>query len=164
MKMKTNMRIVMSIKSMKERCITPITTAIDLRALRMRVTRSTRNVLKTRTVRKAYRLPAPLPPPSDSIMISTMESMTTPPSRRFIFSAAYFLGPRARSLSAISTIKIHVKIVLSYSKSFYVELLISYESIAMTTVLTSTLKVKKFSKMLNLMKAFMVHRIFFTVL
>ena len=158
------MRIVMSIKSMKERCITPITTAIDLRALRIRVTRNTRNVLKTRTVRKAYKLPAPLPPPSDSIIISIMESMTTPPSRRFILSAAYFLGPRARSFNDISTIKIHVKMTFSCSKSSYVDYLISYESIAITTVLTSTLKVKKFSKMLNLMNAFIVHRIFFTVL
>ena len=58
--MKTNIKMVIQMKSMKERWMTPMTIAIDLRARRIRVTLSTRKVLKTRTVRKACRLPAPL--------------------------------------------------------------------------------------------------------
>ena len=83
-----------------------MTWAIDLRALRMRVTRSTRKVRNTLTVRKAYKLPAPLPPPSAAITISTIDRITTPPSSKFMGSLAYFLGPRAKSFRHISTIKI----------------------------------------------------------
>ena len=155
---------MIKMKSIMARCITLITCFIDLRALRIRVTRRTRKVRKTRTVLKACRLPAPLPPPIASIIISTIESITTAPSRRFIFSFVYFFGPRAKSFSVISTMKIQVNIKFINSRSSLVFSLMSYASIAIPIVLNRTHKVKKFSKRLHLMNAFMTLRTFFTVL
>ena len=115
--MNTNMSNEIQMKSMKACDMTPIIIAIDLRDRKIRVTRSTLNVRKTRTVRKACRFPAPPSPPCAVIIISTIESMTTPPSSRFILSALYFLGPRARSFMHISAMKIQVNISFIKSKS-----------------------------------------------
>ena len=86
MKMNTNMRMVIRMKSKNDLCITSVTIAIDLSALRMRVTLSTRKVRNTLTVLKACRLPAPEPPPSYCITISTIDKITTPPSSKFMGS------------------------------------------------------------------------------
>ena len=50
-------------KSMNAFCMTPTIIAMDLSERKILVTRKTLKVLKTRTVRKAWRLPAPPPPP-----------------------------------------------------------------------------------------------------
>ena len=128
-------------KSMMARCITPIIMAIDWRERKIRVTRSTLNVRKTRTVRKACKLPAPPSPPYEVIIISTMERITTPPSSRFILSAEYFFGPRASSFMHISTIKIQVKISFMRSRSSCRSYSMSYDSMAIPIVLTRTLRV-----------------------
>ena len=144
--------------------ITVITCFIDFKDRRIRVTRRTRKVRNTRTVLKACRLPAPLPPPIDSIIISTIDRITTPPSRRFIFSLAYFFGPRAKSLRPISQMKIHVMMRFWNSRSFLVYSAISYASIAMPMVFIKTHTVKKFSNRLHRVNDFMVQRTFFTIL
>ena len=160
--MNTNMRSVIRMKSMNDLPMTLITKVMDCRPRRSLVTRKTRKVLKTLIVRKAYRLPAPPPPPKADIAISTMDRVTTPPSSRFMTSLEYFFGPKASSLRDISTMKIHVKTKFMSSRSFRVFASISYESIAIPIVLMSTQVVKNALKMLNLQKSLITARTFFT--
>jgi len=135
---------------------------MDLRARRIRVTLRTRKVRKTLTVRKACRLPPLPPPPMAPMTISTIDKRTTPPSSKFIGSYAYFFGPLARSLRVISTMKIQVNMSFRKIRSSSICGSISYEFIAMTTVLIRTHTVSPFSKMLNRMNCFKKHLTFLT--
>ena len=114
--MKTKIKVMIQMKSMKDLIMTPMIIAIDLRERKIRVTRSTLKVLKTRTVRKACKFPPPLEPPCDVMTISTIERRTTAPSRRFIRSAAYFYGPRASNFMPSSIMKSQVNITFNYTR------------------------------------------------
>lgn len=159
MKMKTNIRTVIQIKSMNDFVITLIIVTIDLRERRIRVTLRTLNVRNTRTVRKAYRFPAP-PPPWEAMIISTIDRMTIAPSRRFIRSLAYFFGPLASNFMAISDMKIQVNISFMNSRFFAVSLSMSYASIAIPMVLKRTQIVIAFSNIDSLVNAFNRHLTF----
>lgn len=162
--MKTNISIVMRIKSINDLMMTPITIAIDLSARNTLVTLRTRNVRNTLTVLNVCRLFAPPPPPKLAMIISIIDKHTTPPSSKFIVSETYFLGPRARIRIVISTMKIHVKISFMNSILLCVSGVMEYESIAIPTVFARTIAVSALSKMLSRMIYFKRQRNFFIAL
>ena len=150
-------------KSINAIYMTPIIMAIDFKDLKIRVTLRTLNVRKTLTVRKAWRPPAPSPPPFwEAIINSMIEMVTTPPSRRFMGSATYFLGPLASNFNTNSTMKIQVKISFISSRSLNVCGSMLYESMAIPIVFTSTHKLIAFSNRLVRTKPLRMLRPFLT--
>jgi hypothetical protein len=123
--------------------ITAIIIYIDFIDFRSLPTLKTLNVLKIFTVLKALTAPPPLPL---RIVISKTESITTLPSRKFIFSQQYPTGPVVHNLNTISTMKIQVnaKFISVYIASSSAGR--PYLSIARTTVLIVTQRVIRLSK------------------
>ena len=134
---------------------------IDCMKRRSLATLRTLNVLKILAVRRADNDP-PLSPP-ENIKISIIEITTQNPSKRFIGSPTYFLGPIAKSFIASSTIKIQVNTVLYKSNRSFVVYVFSYLSRAITIVFANTEIVIKFSKNAVRTNIFMLNRIFFRI-